>query len=443
VIGQRINNFEIVEQIGEGGMGAVYMARHPFIDRKVAVKVLRASLANDPEVVNRFFNEAKAANAIRHPNIIDILDVGLLPDGRTPYLMMELLEGESVSKRLKRGLMSPEAAVEVALQTAAAVSAAHAKGIVHRDLKPENLFLIPDPKTGKEVLKVLDFGIAKLRGTLSGDAVRTQTGALMGTPPYMSPEQCRGISGEVDHRTDVYALGIILYEMLCGSPPFIGEGFGDVLVQHLTQAPEPPRRRNPIIPVSLEKVILRALAKTTAQRYATMGDLQAALEGKAVPEPDGPAEPMTTSAKMAVAQTTAMPFQRQTTTLSANTGELEDDVESVPKTGNRRLLLGGVGGLAAAAAVALLFGLRSSPSPVSGGHAAAGDRIPVAVTHPPPPPALKADAGAAPAVAKVAKVAKVEETPPPPQAKKPPVARKPAPPPRPRTHAPESDMGKW
>src|SRR3954447_18169524 len=261
-------------------MGSVYMARHPFIDRKVAIKVLRASLANDPSVVHRFFNEAKAASAIRHPNIIEILDVGLLPDNRTPYLMMELLEGENVSSRIKRGLLSAQEAIDIALQTAAAVSAAHAQGIVHRDLKPENLFLARDSRTGKELLKVLDFGIAKLRGPLSGDGVRTQTGALMGTPPYMSPEQCRGISGEVDHRTDVYALGIILYEMLCGTPPFVAEGFGEILVMHLTQAPESPRNRNPEIPARLERVILKTLEKSLDQRYATLAELEAALDAK-------------------------------------------------------------------------------------------------------------------------------------------------------------------
>ena len=126
MIGQRINNYEVVELIGEGGMGTVYMARHPFIDRKVAIKVLRASLANDPSVVQRFFNEARAASAIHHPNIIEIHDVGLLPDNRTPYLMMELLEGENVSKRIKRGLLTATEAIDIALQTASAVSAAHA-----------------------------------------------------------------------------------------------------------------------------------------------------------------------------------------------------------------------------------------------------------------------------------------------------------------------------
>jgi serine/threonine protein kinase len=389
VIGQRINNYEIAELIGEGGMGTVYMARHPFIDRKVAIKVLRASLANDPSVVHRFFNEAKAASAIRHPNIIEILDVGLLPDNRTPYLMMELLEGENVSSRIKRGLLSAQEAIDIALQTAAAVSAAHAQGIVHRDLKPENLFLARDRRTGQEVLKVLDFGIAKLRGPLSGDGVRTQTGALMGTPPYMSPEQCRGISGEVDHRTDVYALGIILYEMLCGSPPFVGEGFGDVLVQHLTRAPDPPRTRNPTVPGSLERIILRALAKSTAQRYSTMSDLQAALEGKPIPDPEGFEESLTTSQQMAVGKTTALPFQRQTTTLSANTGEIDEP--AVPATGSRRLLFGAAG-IAVAAALALFFGLRPSSAPVERPAAAVTAPAPVVT---PPPPASKPDAGAA------------------------------------------------
>jgi serine/threonine-protein kinase len=438
VIGQRINNYEIVELIGEGGMGSVYMARHPFIDRKVAIKVLRASLANDPSVVQRFFNEARAASAIKHPNIIDILDVGLLPDNRTPYLTMELLEGESVSRRIKQRLLSPPEAVDIALQTAAAVGAAHAQGIVHRDLKPENLFLARDPRTGETAVKVLDFGIAKLRGPLSGDGVRTQTGALMGTPPYMSPEQCRGISSEVDHRTDIYALGIILYEMLCGAPPFVGEGFGDVLVQHLTRAPDPPRSRNPAVPKPLERIILRALAKTIAQRYPTMSDMQAALEGKA-PEPEAAEEPLTTSEQMAVGKTTALPFQRQTTTLSANAGEIDEP--DLPASGGRRLIFGGLG-IAMAAAVALFFGLRPT-APVE--RPAAAVQPPVGAVKPPTPveavkpptpveavkprpPALRPDAGAA----------VVETSPAAPATPKKPV-RKPSKP-RPTD---EGGMGKW
>jgi serine/threonine-protein kinase len=427
LIGQRINNYEVVEQIGEGGMGAVYMARHPFIDRKVAVKVLRATLANDPSVVQRFFNEAKAANAIRHPNIIDILDVGLLPDGRTPYLIMELLEGENVSQRLKRGVLTADEAISIAVQTTSAVTAAHAQGIIHRDLKPENLFLARDPRTGKEEVKVLDFGIAKLRGPISGDGVRTQTGALMGTPPYMSPEQCRGISDEVDQRTDVYALGIILYEMLCGAPPFVGEGFGDVLVQHLTRPPEPPRMRNPAIPPALERVILRALAKTAAERYASMADLQAALEGREVPLPETAFVP-TTSEKLAIAATTVLPFQRQTTTLSANAGEIEAEPQ-VPTTSRRGWMLGGA---AAVAAVAAIFALRSPASvPV---HSGAGDPSVIA-------PTAKPDAGATTIIAPPP-ARTPTETPPATTAKK--GARHATTKIKPATPPPaDSSMGKW
>jgi serine/threonine-protein kinase len=287
VIGQKINNYEIVAQIGEGGMGAVYMARHPFLDRKVAIKVLRPSLASDQTLVNRFFNEARAATAIRHANIIEVSDVGLLPGSNTPYLMMEYLEGENISRRLKRmGRIRVGDAVEFAFQTAAALTAAHAKGIIHRDLKPENLYLVPDPGVpGREIVKVLDFGIAKLRGDLGsgtggnsvGGEVKTQTGQIMGTPPYMSPEQCRGVSAQIDHRTDIYSLGIILFEMLCGAPPFTGDGFGDILVAHLTQEPPSPRAINGGIPEHLERTILKALAKKPADRFASMAELQTAL----------------------------------------------------------------------------------------------------------------------------------------------------------------------
>src|SRR5256885_5201957 len=193
-------------------MGAVYMARHPLIDRRVAVKVLRPEYAQDRTLVQRVFNEARAANAIRHPNIIEVHDVGLLPDG-LPYLMMELLEGEPLARRIARlGRMSVSEAMEVARQAASALAAAHAKGIVHRDLKPDNIFLAVNPGEPTRV-KVLDFGIAKLRREMSAASYETGAGAILGTPPYMSPEQCRGVSANVDHRADVYALGIILYEM--------------------------------------------------------------------------------------------------------------------------------------------------------------------------------------------------------------------------------------
>ena len=280
VIGQRLNNYEIVSVIGEGGMGSVYLARHTFTGRKAAVKLLHPQLAQDQVLVTRFMNEARATAAIGHPNIIDIIDVGFLPDGHTPYLMMELLQGETLGKRLQREHPLPvHEAIEIACQTAFALAAAHACDIVHRDLKPDNLFLVPDPSMRplQMRVKVLDFGIAKLRGELSSGSVKTRTGTLMGTPQYMSPEQCRGLADQIDHRTDIYTLGIIVYEMVCGSPPFVSEGLGDMLVMHLSNPPAPPRTLNPAVPEALDAAIMRALAKDAGQRFASMADFQEAL----------------------------------------------------------------------------------------------------------------------------------------------------------------------
>ncbi|HSY38573.1 MAG TPA: serine/threonine-protein kinase [Polyangia bacterium] len=278
LIGERINNYEVVSVLGEGGMGAVYLALHPFMGRKAAIKVLKRELAEDPGLVERFMNEARAANAIHHPNIIDIIDVGRMPSG-IPYLMMEFLEGESLAQRIARERpLDVAVAVSFAKQTAAALGAAHSKGIVHRDLKPDNLFLVPDEaqQFGCRVT-VLDFGIAKLRGELSGSGAKTQSGSVMGTPPYMSPEQCRGITEEIDHRTDIYALGIILYEMLTGAPPFLSEGWGEVVLMHVTKPPAPPRKLNPNISIELEAVVLKALAKASADRWQSMAELATAL----------------------------------------------------------------------------------------------------------------------------------------------------------------------
>ncbi|HXU80623.1 MAG TPA: serine/threonine-protein kinase, partial [Polyangia bacterium] len=200
MIGQKFGNYRSLSLLGEGGMGAVYLAEHPEIGRKVAVKVLRSEFSRDTQLLGRFLNEAKAANAIGHPNIIEILDMGTTADGM-PYLVMELLEGEVLAGRLRRlGRLPLPVALEIAYQTASAVGAAHRKGIVHRDLKPDNLFIVPDEHDpARERVKVLDFGIAKLQMRGPGDSVKTRTGTLMGTPVYMSPEQAMGTK-EVDHR---------------------------------------------------------------------------------------------------------------------------------------------------------------------------------------------------------------------------------------------------
>ena len=284
MIGETFGNYRITELIGEGGMGVVYLAEHPAIGRRAAVKILRPGLTDNPELTKRFFNEARAANAIRHPGIVEVFDCGTLQSG-VSYIVMELLEGENLSERLRRvGRMRHPDARRVAAQTASALAAAHAAGIVHRDLKPDNLFLVPDERdTALEMVKVLDFGIAKL-GQDSGQihSVRTRTGSVMGTPAYMSPEQCRG-TREIDHRSDIYSLGVILFEMLCGRPPFVSEGFGEMVHLHISQPPTPPRKIEPTVPEDLEKLILACLAKEPDDRVQTMADVHAALTGRTMP----------------------------------------------------------------------------------------------------------------------------------------------------------------
>jgi hypothetical protein len=279
LIGLTIGNYQITAKIGAGGMGAVYLALHPGIGRKVAVKVLLPEHSKRQDLITRFFNEAKATATLRHPALIEVFDFGFLADG-AGYLVMDFLEGESLSARLGRvAPLPPELAAEIGRQLAAGVAAAHAHGIVHRDLKPDNIFLVPDPELpAGERVKILDFGIAKLilPGS-SGSKGATSTGMLIGTPLYMAPEQCRG-AGLVDHRADVYSAGCILYEMLAGRPPFNYEGVGEILAAHLHQAPTPLHEIDPSIPEPLEAIVMTALQKDPAARQQTMADLSAQLQ---------------------------------------------------------------------------------------------------------------------------------------------------------------------
>jgi serine/threonine protein kinase len=274
-VGQTIGNYMLTAKLGEGGMGVVYLAEHPVIGRRVAMKAIHPELSRNPEVVSRFVTEAKSVNQIGNEHIVDIHDFGTTSDGEF-YFIMEFLQGEALSDVLKTNApMESTRALAVAAQVADALASSHEHGIIHRDLKPENIFLITKGHV-HDFVKVLDFGLAKL--TQGDDKVshKTRTGSVMGTPYYMAPEQCEG-KASIDHRADIYSLGVILFEMVTGKVPFGGEGYGEIIVKHMTAAVPAPRAINPLLPVSVEAVILRALAKPREARFQTMGEFAAAL----------------------------------------------------------------------------------------------------------------------------------------------------------------------
>jgi eukaryotic-like serine/threonine-protein kinase len=272
--GQTIGNYRILQKIGTGGMGAVYLAEHPLIGKKVALKVIHRELAGNREVVGRFFNEARAVNKIGNEHIVEVHDFGQSPDGHY-FFLMEFLEGRTLAEVLAAERVLPVGrALHVAAQLAEALGAAHAAGIIHRDLKPDNVMLVTrlgDP----DFVKILDFGLAKM---FEGGAMSNLTaqGVVLGTPQYMSPEACES-KRNVDHRTDIYALGVLLYQMLCGEVPFDGGSMGEVLVKQVTQAPPAPRALNPYVPPSVEQIILRCLAKAPDARFPHMAALREAL----------------------------------------------------------------------------------------------------------------------------------------------------------------------
>jgi serine/threonine-protein kinase len=281
LLGAKVGNYEVKQKLGEGGMGAVYLAVHPNIGKRVALKVLHPEFSSNEEVIGRFFNEAKAVNDIQHPNIVDIIDYGEMPSAtggsqKVVYFIMEFLAGDSLAKMIHdQAPLAPERAQVISMQIADALGASHRHGIVHRDLKPDNV-MISVRRDGRDFVKVLDFGIAKLTGDNPGSR-RTRTGIVMGTPAYMSPEQCEG-RGMIDHRTDIYSLGILLYEMLTGETPFRGEGYGEVLVQHMTQVPRKPSTIRGVIPPHLEAVCMKALEKRPSDRFNDMDQFMRALQ---------------------------------------------------------------------------------------------------------------------------------------------------------------------
>ncbi len=277
--GQKVGEYLVEEKIGAGGFGTVFRGAHPLIGKIVAIKVLKRQYSADPEMVSRFVAEARAVNQIRHRNIIDIFAFGQLEDGRH-YYVMEFLEGLALNEHLDAvGPMALVDALPILRAVARALDAAHAAGIAHRDLKPENVFVAATD--GGEVPKLLDFGIAKLLGGASGQPLhKTRTGAPIGTPYYMSPEQCRG--RDVDHRTDIYAFGVVAFSMLTGQVPFDGDDYMDILLKQIGTPPPAPSSVHAALPASVDAGVLWMLAKDPADRPPNLVTAVRALEDAAI-----------------------------------------------------------------------------------------------------------------------------------------------------------------
>ncbi|MCC6746565.1 MAG: protein kinase [Deltaproteobacteria bacterium] len=279
LVGQVLQQTYRVERlVGEGGMGTVYEASHLRVRRRFAVKVLAPAISSNPEAVARFRREAEITSELGHPNIVEVLDFNHTEDG-TPYLVMEYLDGEDLaSYLLRRGALALDEAVAIFSQAASALEAAHRRGVVHRDLKPPNLFLCQSADGGPSRLKILDFGISKVLGSAS---VLTGSEVVLGTPSYMAPEQAEGRSAEVDHRTDVFAMGAILYEMLTGRPPFVGESTLAVLYNVVHGQAPPLSTQRPDLAEAVGHVIDRALSKSPARRFGSMREMADALASAA------------------------------------------------------------------------------------------------------------------------------------------------------------------
>ena len=283
VIGGR---YRILERVGVGGMGTVYRAAQAGLDRQVAIKVLKRDLSWDSDTVTRFHREARAMSLLTHPNTVRVFDFGETPDGLL-YFTMELLEGELLTTRIEReGPVDVHASIRIIQQILRSLSEAHTKGIIHRDLKPDNIYLAHVDGHAEPVVKVLDFGIAKIvQGERAIDQLETQAGTVFGTPRYMSPEQAQG--KKLDPRSDLYSVGILLYQLLAGRAPFIDDDAVVVMAKHIRERPVPPREVAPEqpIPAGLDRVVMRAVEKDPARRFKTADRFITKLE-LCVPEVD-------------------------------------------------------------------------------------------------------------------------------------------------------------
>ncbi|MCE9572323.1 MAG: serine/threonine protein kinase [Deltaproteobacteria bacterium] len=396
--GAQIGQYRVLRKIGEGGMGAVFLAQHVLIGRRAAIKVLLPALSQQHAIVERFFNEARATTAIPDPGIVQVFDFGFAAD-QSAYIVMEFLEGEPLDQRLKRlGLLAPSDALRITRQAAGSLAAAHARNIVHRDLKPDNLFMVRDPEAASgERPKILDFGIAKLGGDEPG-RMRTRTGTVMGTPVYMSPEQCRG-SGELDHRSDIYSLGCVLFHLVTGRPPFDMEGMGEILSAHLREPPRPPSALTLGIPPDLDALVLQCLAKAPADRFQTMGELQRACDAllARITANGAGAAPLALATPFAPGFRSVSPGASAavvaTTTLGSASGQ------PMTSGGKRTALFGGLAALVTGGAIAIAVAARGSGTGATPAAPAAPTAAPIAAVPPDAAPIAAAPPDAAPIAA--------------------------------------------